>query len=90
MEIIEKVKVINRLGLHLRAAAQLVKASSKFKCRVIIKANHGQVDGKSLINLMALAATYGSELTLVFQGDDARDAWSEIQRLFLNKFGERE
>lgn len=90
MEVIERVKVLNRLGLHLRAAAQLVRASSKFKCRVIVKSGHGQVDAKSLINLMALAASYGSELTLVFQGEDARVACSEIQNLFRNRFGEKE
>lgn len=90
MEIERKVKILNRLGLHLRAAAQFVKASCKFKCRVIVKSPLGQVDGKSLLNLMTLAASYGSELTLIFQGEDARDACTEIQGLFLNKFGEKE
>lgn len=90
MEIIEKVKVANRLGLHLRAAAQLVKASCKFKCRILIRNNQGHVDGKSLLNLITLAASYGSELTLIFEGEDARDASRTIQELFLNKFGEKE
>ena len=90
MEIVQKVKILNKLGLHLRAAAQLVKASSKFKCRVLVKSQNGHVDMKSILNLMALAATYGSELTLVFQGEDARDAQAAIQSLFLSKFGEKE
>ena len=90
MEIVQKVKILNKLGLHLRAAAQLVKASSKFKCRVLIKNQDGHVDVKSILNLLALAATYGSELTIVFQGEDARDAQAAIQNLFLNKFGEKE
>jgi len=90
VEIVEKVKILNRLGLHLRAAAQLVKASCKFKCRVLIRNGHGQVDGKSLMNLITLAASYGQELTLIFEGEDARAAAAEIQNLFLNRFGETE
>ena len=88
MEIVEKVKILNRLGLHLRAAAELVKASCKFKCRILIKGSHGNVDGKSLINLITLAASYGQELTLVFEGEDARAACAEIRKLFLTRFGE--
>ena len=90
MEITEKVKVLNRLGLHLRAAAELVKTSCKFKCRILVKSGNGHVDGKSLINLMTLAAGYGAELTLIFQGEDASAARVAIQHLFLNRFGERE
>ncbi len=90
MEITKKVKILNRLGFHLRAAAQFVKTSCKFKCRIIVKNHMGLVDGKSLLNLMTLAASYGSELTIVFQGEDARDAWNEIQTLFLTKFGEKD
>lgn len=90
METTEKLKVINRLGLHLRAAAQLVKTASRFKCRILIRNNHQEVNCKSLINLMALAATYGSEVYVTFEGDDALDAVKAIQHLFLNKFGEKE
>lgn len=90
MEITKKVKILNRLGLHLRAAAQFVKTSCKFKCRIIVKNHMGPVDGKSLLNLMTLAASYGSELTIVFQGEDARAACDEIQNLFLTRFGEKD
>lgn len=90
MEIEKKVKILNRLGLHLRAAAQLVKASCKFKCRILIRNGRGQVDGKSLINLMTLAATYGSELVIKFEGEDASAASKEIQALFAERFGETE
>lgn len=90
MEITQKVKILNRLGLHLRAAAQLVRTTSRYKCRVLVKGPLGQVDAKSLMNLLTLAASYGSELTIVLQGEDARDASTAIQDLFLNKFGEKE
>ena len=66
MEITQKLKIMNRLGLHLRAAAELVKTSCKFKCRVLIKSDKGHLNGKSLMNLLTLAAGYGSRLTLVF------------------------
>jgi phosphocarrier protein HPr len=90
MEITQKLKIMNRLGLHLRAAAELVKTSCKFKCRVLIKSDKGHLNGKSLMNLLTLAAGYGSELTLVFEGEDAQDARKAIQMLFLNKFGEKD
>jgi phosphocarrier protein len=90
MEIVEKVNVINRLGLHLRAAAELVRESCKFKSRIHIRKNQAKVDGKSLLNLVTLAAGYGSELTLIFDGEDARDASRTIRNLFLTKFGEKE
>jgi phosphocarrier protein HPr len=90
MEIMEKVKITNRKGLHLRAAAQFVKTSSQFKCRIMVKHANGHLDGKSLINLITLAASYGSELILVFEGEDADEARSSIRDLFLNKFGEPE
>ncbi len=89
MEITKKVKIVNRLGLHLRAAAKLVKASSKYKCRIFIKDQYHQADCKSLLNIMALAVSYGSEVTLVFEGEDVRTAQEEILDLFHTKFGEK-
>ena len=90
MEIVQKVKILNRLGLHLRAAAHFVKVTSKYKCRILVKNHNQPVDGKSLLNLISLAASYGSELTIIFEGDDARDACVAIQDLFLTRFGEKE
>jgi phosphocarrier protein HPr len=90
MEINEKVIITNRLGLHLRAAAKLAKTSSKFKCDILFKNHHHQADGKSVINLLALAAPKGTELTVTFQGEDAWAARSAIQNLFSSNFGEKE
>lgn len=81
---------MNRLGLHLRAAAAFVRVSSKYKCRILVKNSHGHLNAKSLINLLTLAASYGKELTLVFEGDDANEAWTAIHALFLSKFGVKE
>ncbi|HXL73218.1 MAG TPA: HPr family phosphocarrier protein [bacterium] len=90
MTLTQKLKILNRLGLHLRAAARLVKTTSPFKCRILIKNGDRHANGKSIINLMTLAAGYGAELTLVFEGEDAMDAGKAIQSLFLDKFGEKE
>jgi phosphocarrier protein HPr len=90
MEITEKVKIMNRLGFHLRAAAQFVKASSQFNCRILVRNQSNAADGKSLLNLLGLGAGYGSELTLVFQGEDAKDASESLRNLFLKRFGEPE
>jgi phosphocarrier protein HPr len=90
MEITEKMKITNRLGLHLRAAAEFVKISNKFKSWILVKNHHHSADGKSIINLMMLAAACGSELTITFQGEDAWDARSAIRDLVLSKFGEKE
>ena len=90
MEITQKLKIMNRLGFHLRAASEFVKTSCQFKCRVLVKSGNGRVNGKSLLNLITLAASYGSELTVIFEGEDARDAQKAIQTLFLNKFGEKD
>ncbi len=90
MEITEKMKITNRLGLHLRAAAEFVKTASKFKCLILVKNHHRTADGKSLINLMTLASPFGSELTLMFSGVDAWDARTAIYDLLLSKFGEKD
>jgi phosphocarrier protein len=90
MEITNKVKITNRLGLHLRAAALFARTSSRFKCEISVENHLSRADGKSIIALLTLAATCGTELTITFKGEDARDAFSAIENLFLNKFGEKE
>lgn len=89
MEVVKKVKILNRLGLHLRAAAKLVKVCSQFKCRIFIKDQYREADCKSLLNILALAASYGSEVTLVFEGEDVHNAQEVILNLFRTKFGEK-
>ena len=88
MEITEKFKVLNQLGFHLRAAAKFASVCARFKCTIVVKGRQHQADGKSVINLLALAAAHGTELTITFQGEDARDAHAAVSNLFLTKFGE--
>ena len=90
MKVTEKLPIINKLGLHLRAAAELVKVSNKFKSQIFI--NHGiqNVNAKSLMGLMTLAAAKGTELEFMAEGDDAKEALTALKQLFANKFGEKE
>ena len=89
----EKLPVINKLGLHLRAAAELVKLANKFKSQILIHHGSGgarNVNAKSLMGLMTLAAAKGTELEFAAEGEDAKEALSAIKELLANKFGEKE
>ncbi len=88
MEVTAKATVLNRLGLHLRAAVRLVTVSSKFKCRILLRNGFREADSKSILNLIALAAPQGAEVTLLFKGEDAEKARDTILKLFASKFGE--
>lgn len=76
---IEKtVKIVNKAGLHTRPAATIVKLASKYKCEFFISKDGININGKSIIGVMTLAAEMGSELTLTFDGVDEEDAAKEI------------
>jgi phosphocarrier protein len=86
--LVKKLGVTNALGLHLRAAAQLAKTASRYKCKISLKNHNGHANGKSIINLLSLGAIGGSEITFILEGKDAPDAWDAISNLFRNNFGE--
>jgi len=90
MKVTEKLPVINKLGLHLRAAAELVKVANKFKSHILIQHGVQNVNAKSLMGLMTLAAAKGTDLEFTIEGDDAKDAMAALRQLFANKFGEKE
>ena len=85
-----KVKVVNQLGLHARAAAQLVRLASKFKSRIIIKRIDNAViaDAKSILSVLTLAASKSTHLELEIEGDDEQEALSAIKEMFVKGFGE--
>ena len=86
---IEKTaSLINKLGLHARPAALLVQLSSKFSSDLTIKANDLEVNGKSIMGVMMLAAPFGCELTFIADGDDADALLIDIQALINSKFDE--
>lgn len=80
--------VKNPLGLHARAAAHLVKAANRFQCDVILEKDGTEVNGKSIMGVLMLAATQGSGVTVRCEGADAAAAIEEIGRLFEAGFGE--
>ena len=90
MKVTEKLLIVNKLGLHLRAAAELVKAANKFKSQVMIHHGVQNVNAKSLMGLMTLAAAKGTELEFETDGPDAKEAMAALRQLLADKFGEKE
>ena len=79
---------MNRLGLHARPSAMFVKASNRFKSEVWVEKDGEQVNGKSIMGLMMLAAGKGSRLQVIAEGADAEKAVAEIKNLVETRFGE--
>jgi len=85
--VIEKViPITNKLGLHARPAALLVQTASVFSCNVRIIKDDVEVNGKSVMGIMMLAAEYGSSLKVITDGRDEADAMSAIEKVFEKKF----
>ena len=80
----------NKLGLHARAAAQIVKSASAYSSKITIIKDDIEVDGKSIMGIMMLAAAKGSNVTVLAHGDDEERAIAGIEKLFQDKFGEKE
>jgi len=85
-----KVLIINKLGLHARAAAKFVTLASQFSSEISLQKEHQKVNGKSIMGVMMLAASKGTELTLYINGEDEKQASEELHVLIQNKFGENE
>jgi phosphocarrier protein len=84
----KEITVINKLGLHARPAAQLVKTISKFRSEVTIKRDNLTVNAKSIMGVMMLAAELGAVLKFRIEGEDERQAMDAIEKVFQDKFGE--
>lgn len=85
-----KITIINKLGLHARAAAKLIAVTTSFKSQIRIGVNGRMVDGKSIMSIMMLAAGKGSELDIEFNGDDEQAAHDGVVALIDDRFGEGE
>ncbi|NBD12499.1 MULTISPECIES: HPr family phosphocarrier protein [Corallococcus] len=81
-------EIINALGLHARAAAQMVKVANRFKSEVIIKASGQRANAKSIMGVLMLAAAQGTQVTLTCKGEDAEACLSELKKLIEDRFGE--
>lgn len=84
------VQVVNQLGLHARAAAQLVRVAAGFQSRIHLNRADRDVNAnaKSILSVLTLAAGIGTELILVVEGSDEHDAFTAIAKLFAAGFGE--
>lgn len=84
------VKIVNQLGLHARAAAQLVRAASQFKSKIklIRSDNSVAADAKSILSVLTLAAAKGTKLKIEIAGEDEKEAMQMIESLFTSGFGE--
>lgn len=80
--------VRNKLGLHARPAAMMVQTASRFKSKIKIFKDDQEVDGKSIMGLMTLAAAVGSPLRIVAEGEDEMQATEALARLVETGFGE--
>ncbi len=82
--------IANRLGLHARAATQLVSCASGFASSIWISLGSRRVNGKSIMGVLTLAATTGSEVLIEADGEDAEEAVAAIVKLIENRFNEEE
>ena len=78
----------NRLGLHARAAAVLVALTSRFSSSIMIRKDGFEIDGKSILGVLSLAAIYGTEVAVTVEGEDSELAMEEVSRLIESGFGE--
>lgn len=82
------VKIVNKNGLHARPAAEIVKTAARFQSDITVVRDDLEVNGKSIMGVMMLAAEYGSTLTIRADGPDAEQALDALAALIAAKFGE--
>ncbi|MDD5712717.1 MAG: HPr family phosphocarrier protein [Smithellaceae bacterium] len=85
---IKTFKIVNKLGLHARAAAKLVSVSNRYKAKVFLEKDGQEVNAKSLLGILTLACPLGSRVTVRAEGPDAQQALQEIGDLINRKFDE--
>ena len=90
MQVKRQVTIVNKLGLHARAAAKLVKLASRFEAEVQLKRDQQTVDAKSIMAVMMLAAGKGVDVDIEARGLDADEAVAELEQLIVDRFGEAE
>jgi len=86
----KNVIIVNKLGLHARAAAKFVTLASSFASDIKLARNGQQVNGKSIMGVMMLAASRGSDITISANGDDESEAIDRLSELVAQRFGEDE
>jgi len=84
----KEITIMNRLGMHARPAAMFVRIASRYRCDVWVEKEGEEINGKSIMGLMMLAAGQGSKLRLRCEGPDAEKAMEELEQLIADKFNE--
>ncbi|MBI3541031.1 MAG: HPr family phosphocarrier protein [Deltaproteobacteria bacterium] len=87
-DVSQTYKINNELGLHARAAAQFVKIASRYQSEVKVQKDSREVNGKSIMGILMLAAAKGSSIRITASGSDAEEVIKELGRLIESKFGE--
>ena len=87
--ITKKLTIINKLGLHARAAAKVVSIANEFESTIIITKDGKNADARSIMKLLMLSASQGSRIRIEVDGTDQKDAMKSIERLFNDKFDEQ-
>jgi phosphocarrier protein len=87
---IAEIQIVNKLGLHARASAKLSQLAAQFPCEILLSRNGRQINAKSIMGVMMLAAGIGSSVTLETVGDQADEAMQALTALINNRFGESE
>jgi phosphocarrier protein HPr len=85
---VRELLVQNKMGIHARPAAMIVRVTNKFRAEVFVEKEEEQVNGKSIMGLMMLAAAKGSKIKFIATGDDAEKMLTELEALFARKFDE--
>ena len=87
--ITKKLTILNKLGLHARAAAKVVSTANQFESTIIITKDGKNADARSIMKLLMLSASQGSSIRVEIDGADQNDAMESIEKLFNNKFDEQ-
>jgi phosphocarrier protein HPr len=82
------VHIKNRAGIHARPAALLVETTSRFESSILLEKNGEQINGKSIMGILTLAATYNTPIKIIAEGRDEQEALAAVARLFETKFAE--
>ncbi len=87
-EVSREITIINKLGIHARPAAMIVKLANQFKSDIFIEKDNERINGKSIMGIMMLAAGKGSKIKVYAKGLDAALVLEQFEKLFKSKFGE--
>lgn len=86
----KKITITNKLGLHARAAVKFVNVANRFSASVKVEKDGMEIDGKSILGILTLAAVQGTQITLKVSGGDEKSALKALVVLIRNKFQEKE